>query len=132
MALAIAVVITLITLISVHILAAHVWWLPPSLTTHGPSLDHHVHLTLLITGIIFVLAQLGLAYFVWKYRDRADGRKAVYSHGNNGLEVGWTTAAAILFIGLNLLGYRIWAEMYFTPAPPDALQIEVQGQQFAY
>ncbi|PYV21678.1 MAG: cytochrome C oxidase subunit II, partial [Acidobacteria bacterium] len=85
-----------------------------------------------MTGVVFVLAQLGLAYFVWKYRERGDGRKATYSHGNNALEVGWTTAATVVFIGLNLIGYRIWANMYFSPAPPDALEIEVQGQQFAY
>ena len=128
MGLAIAVVIALITLISVYIFGAKVWWMPPSISTHGPAVDHQFNLTLVVTGAVFVLAQLGLAYFVWKYRERGDGRKATYSHGNNALEVGWTSAAAIVFIGLNLIGYRIWANMYFTPAPPDALEIEVQGQ----
>ncbi len=121
MALAMAVVIALITLISVYIFGAKVWWMPPSISTHGPAVDHQFNLTLIVTGVVFVLAQLGLAYFVWKYRERGDGRKATYSHGNNALEVGWTSAAAIVFIGLNLIGYRIWANMYFTPAAPGAL-----------
>src|SRR5437870_11324528 len=131
MALAMAVVIALITLISVYIFGAKVWWMPPSISAHGPAVDHQFNLTLIVTGVVFVLAQLGLAYFVWKYRERGDGRKATYSHGNNALEVGWTTAAAIVFIGLNLIGYRIWANMYFTPAPPDPLRSEVPRQQFA-
>jgi cytochrome c oxidase subunit 2 len=69
---------------------------------------------------------------VWKYRDRGDKRRAIYSHGNNKLEVVWTTAAAILFIGLNLMGFRAWAKMYFTGSEPGALRIEVLGEQFAF
>src|SRR6516162_2978095 len=106
--------------------------MPVDISTHGPGVDHQFGLTLAVTGIIFILAQLGLAYLVWRYRDRNDGRKATYSHGNNKYEASWTIAAAILFIGLNLMGYRIWAEMYFAPPPSDAMQIQVQGEQFAY
>src|SRR5207249_9018480 len=123
MALAMAVVIALITVISVYIFGAKVWWMPPSISTHGPAVDHQFKLTLLVTGVVFVLAQLGLAYFVWKYRDRRDNRRVVYSHGNNKLEATWTTAATILFVGLNLMGYRIWANMHFTGASPGALRI---------
>ncbi len=132
MALALALIVTLITLISVYFFWAHTWWLPEDISTHGHLIDHQMVLTFVLTGIIFVLAQLGLAYFMWKYRDRGDGRKATYSHGNNKLEATWTTAAAILFIGLNLMGYRIWADMYFVGAAPGALRIEVMGQQFAW
>jgi cytochrome c oxidase subunit II len=132
MGLAFFIVLLLITVASVYILGAHIWWYPHAISTIGPAVDHQFNLTLILTGIIFVCAQLGLGYFVWKYRDRKDSRKVIYSHGNNKLEAGWTIAAAIVFIGLNLLGYRIWANMYLTPAPPDAMQIQVQGQQFAY
>ncbi len=132
MALAIAVVLALITLVSVALFLGHVWWIPVDISAHGGPIDHQITLTFIIAGIIFVAAQLGLAYMVWKYRDRHDGRKAIYSHGNNKLEATWTIAAAILFIGLNLMGYRIWANMYFKPAPADALKIEVQGEQFAW
>ncbi len=132
MALAIAVVVALITLISVGIIWSHHWWFPIDISTHGHFIDHQMMLTLAVTGTIFVLAQLGLALFVWKYHERGDGRKAIYSHGHNTLEATWTTAAAILFIGLNLMGYRTWADMYFKPAPPDAMRVEVWGQQFQW
>ena len=132
MGLAFLIILVLITAISVYIFGAHIWWPPAAISTIGPAVDHQFGLTLAITGFIFVCAQIGLGYCVWKYRDRPDGRKAVYSHGNNKLEATWTIAAAVMFIGLNLLGYRIWAEMYLTPAPSDSLQIQVQGQQFAY
>src|SRR5437762_13949142 len=100
MGLAIAVVIALITVISVYIFGAKVWWMPPSISTHGPAVDHQFNLTPIVTGAVFVLAQLGLAYFAWKYRQRGDGRKATYAHGNNPLEAGWTTAAALSVIVL--------------------------------
>jgi cytochrome c oxidase subunit 2 len=132
MALAIALVLALITVVSVYIFWAHVWWMPVNISTHGGAVDNQFNLTLIICGVIFVLAQLGLAYFVWKYRERGDGRKAIYSHGNNKLEATWTIAAAILFISLNLMGYSVWAKMHFTGAAPNALRIQVQGEQFAY
>jgi len=132
MALGIALVLALITIISVYLFWGHVWWFPANIVTHGAAVDRQFNLTLIICGIIFVFAQLGLAYYVWKYRERGDGRKAIYSHGNNKLEATWTIAAAIVFIGLNLLGYRVWANMHFTGASPNALRIEVWGEQFQW
>lgn len=132
MALAFALVLVLITIVSVYIFAAHVWWMPVAISTHGAAVDRQFILTLVICGTIFILAQFGLAWFVFKYRDKGDGRKVIYSHGNNRLESTWTAAAAILFIGLNLMGYRIWAAMHFTGAAPGALIIQAQGQQFAW
>jgi len=132
MALAIALVLTLITVLSVSIFWARVWWFPADIVTHGAAMDHQFNLTLVICGVVFVFAQLGLAYFVWKYHDRGDGRKAVYSHGNNRLEAIWTTATAIVFIGLNLLGYSVWANTHFTGASPNALRVEVWGEQFQW
>src|SRR5208337_4014060 len=85
-ALAWAVLLVLITVVSVVIFWGHYWWFPVDISTHGAVMDHQFNLTLIICGIVFVGAQLGLALFVWKYRERGDGRKAIYSHGNNVLE----------------------------------------------
>jgi cytochrome c oxidase subunit II len=130
MGLALALVVAVFTIVSVYIFWAHIWWFPVDISTHGAAIDHQFNLTLIICGVIFVAAQLGLAWFAWKYRDRGDGRKVIYSHGHNKLEATWIIAAAILFIGLNLMGYQSWAQMHFTGAAPGALQIQVQGQQF--
>jgi len=132
MALAFALIVALITVVTVWVFAAHIYWLPQGVSTHSAAIDHQFVLTLTMCGVVFVLAQLGLAWFVYKYRDKGDGRKVIYSHGNNTMEALWTTAAAIVFIGLNLMGYRIWAAMHFTGAAPGALQIQAQGQQFAW
>ena len=132
MALAIALAVVSITVLSVYAFWTHIWWLPVDISTHGAAIDHQFMMTLTMCAVVFVLAQVGLGLFVWKYRDKGDGRKAVYSHGNNRMEVAWTLAAALVFTGLNLMGYRVWAGMHFTGSAPGSLTIEVQGQQFAY
>jgi cytochrome c oxidase subunit 2 len=86
--------------------------------------------TLVITGIIFFLAQMALGYVILRFRD--NGGRASYSHGNNKLEALWTSATAVLFVGLVLLGTNIWADVHFTEAPADAIPIEVLGKQFAW
>src|SRR5437879_13210401 len=98
MGLALGLVVTAFTLISVYIFWARIWWFPVDISTHGYAIDHQFNLTLIICGIIFVLAQLGLAWFAWKYRVRGDNRKVISSHGNNKLEATWTIAAVHLAI----------------------------------
>jgi cytochrome c oxidase subunit 2 len=132
MALALALVIALITLATVAVFAARIWWFPAVISAHGPAVDHQIVLTMYVTGAIFVLAQLALAYLIWRHRDRGDGTRARFFQGNNKLEATWTIAAAILFIGLNLMGYRVWAGLHFMGAEPGSTQIEVWGQQFAW
>ena len=130
MALTLALVIGLITLGSIYIFAAKIWWFPPIITEQGVAYDQHFMLTLVITGIIFFFAQLGLSYLIFRYRDR--GGRAHYSHGNTKLEVLWTTATAILFVGLVLWGQHIWAQVHLRGAPSAAIPIEVTGQQFVW
>jgi cytochrome c oxidase subunit 2 len=83
-----------------------------------------------VTGVTFVLSQLGLAWVVWRYRNR--GGRAAYSHGNNTMEIVWTTATVIVFIGLGFMAREAWASLHFRSAEPGALQIEVTAQQFAW
>ena len=86
--------------------------------------------TLVVVGIIFFLAQLALGYVIVKFRQ--NGGRARYSHGNNTLEKLWTTATAVLFLGLVVMGAKIWAAVHFDEAPPDAIPIEVLSKQFAF
>ncbi len=54
------------------------------------------------------------------------------THGNNNLETVWTSATALLFLGLVLMGTKIWAGVHFDQPPADAIPIEVLGKQFAW
>ncbi|MBI3895787.1 MAG: cytochrome c oxidase subunit II [Acidobacteria bacterium] len=130
MAVVLALAITVITLVSMYLFTVKTWWMPPYISEYGQAYDQHFMLTLVICGIIFFLAQLGLAYAIFRYRDR--GQKVHYSHGNNTLEAIWTSATAVLFIGLVLWGSHIWARAHLQEAPAGAVQVEAWGQQFTW
>ncbi|HUI43574.1 MAG TPA: cytochrome c oxidase subunit II [Terriglobia bacterium] len=131
-ALAVALILILLTAVSVALFWGGVGWLPVDISVNGPALDHQFTLTLLMSGALFVMAQLALAYLVWRYRERADGKRAHGRSGNRKLEAAWTLAVTVLFVGLGSIGYRLWAAMYLSAAPSDSVRIEVQGEQFAY
>jgi cytochrome c oxidase subunit II len=125
-----SLVLVALVVITVYVFVAGIWAPPASITSVGNEIDHQYHLTLLVTGTVFILSQLGLAWLVFRYRDR--GQRAHYTHGNNTMEVLWTSATLILFVGLGLLGYRAWGEVRFTQAAPDAVQVEVTANQFVF
>jgi cytochrome c oxidase subunit 2 len=132
MGLVLLVVIWLITFISTYFFVAQTWWLPHGASAAAPWIDHQFVLTFWLMGVVFVAAQVGLGYFVWKYRDRPGAEPVAYSHGNTKLEVIWTALTAILFVGLNLMGSHVWASERFEPAKPDAVKVEATGAQFAW
>ena len=132
-ALIFALFIVMLTVVTVYLFIFKAQWnpgFPPTITAFGALVDAQFQRTLLITGVVFVLAQLGLAWAVWKYRDQ--GQRATYFEGNTGMEMVWTLATLVMFVGLGIYGERAWAEAKFEGAAPGALQIEVTGQQFAW
>jgi cytochrome c oxidase subunit 2 len=129
-ALAMSVFLILMTFATVAILIARVWWFPPAITSLGHEIDTQFTRTFLITGIVFVAAQIGLAIAVLRFRDR--GQKATHFEGNNTMEILWTAATVILFVGLGLYARSAWAQVHFQGAAPGALPIEVVAQQFAW
>ena len=106
------------------------WNPPPAITPIGRDVDAQYRLTLIVTGVAFILAQLGLAFAILRYRDR--GTRARYSHGNGKLELIWTFAAAVIFLGLGFVGYRAWSAVRLVPPLPGAIRIEVVTSQFVY
>ncbi len=123
-------IVWVLTLVICYFFIGHYWWFPPPISQHGQAYDAQFNATLWVTGVIFFCAQMALGYAIVKFRDR--GGTARYSHGNNVLEVLWTSATALLFIGLALAGMRIWAAVHFEEAPADAIKIEVMAKQFAW
>jgi cytochrome c oxidase subunit 2 len=129
-ALALAIFLVLMTVITVYIFMAKIWWFPPPITNLGQEIDSQFMRTLLITGIVFVAAQFGLAIAVYRFRDH--GQKATYFEGNNTMEIVWTLATVVLFVGLGLYARNAWAQVHFIGAAPGAIPIEVTAQQFAW
>jgi cytochrome c oxidase subunit II len=125
-----ALFLTLLVAATVYAFAAHIFPAPRPITATAVLVDQQYLRTLYVAGVVFVLAQLGLAFAVFRFRDR--GRPAQYSRGSVGLEILWTSITLIVFVGLALLGRKAWALDRYTPPAPDAIQIEVTTSQFVY
>jgi len=129
---ALAVIIWILTLGSVSLFFVKKWWFPTSISEHAPAIDRQFMLTIIVVGLAFTAAQIGLGYMVWKYRDRGQKDRALYSHGSNRLEVVWTIVTAVIFIGLGIMGQSVWASLHFNKAPAGAFRVEVVAQQFQW
>src|SRR5512137_1194831 len=132
MGLVILIVIWLITFASTYFFVAKTWWLPPGASAAAAAIDNQFAVSYVLMGAVFVAAQVALGYFAWKYRDRGPSSKAVYTHGNNTMEIVWTVLTFVLFVGMNLMSSSIWASERFEPAGTGAVQVEVTGMQFAW
>src|ERR1041385_6111550 len=127
-----AVIIWIITLLSVLLFVSGKWWFPAPISEHAPALDRQFLLTISVVGIAFTAAQIGLGWMVWIYRERPATERATYTHGSNRLEVIWTIVTAVIFIGLAVMGQSVWASLHFNQAPAGAFQVEVVAQQFQW
>src|ERR1700679_524789 len=132
MGLALMALIWLITLASTYFFVAKTWWLPIGAAEAAHFIDGQLALTFVLMGIVFLAAQLSLGYIVWRYRQQPNSPPVNYSHGNTKLEIVWTVLTTVLFVGLNLMGSRVWASQRFDQAGPGAVQVEVTGMQFAW
>jgi cytochrome c oxidase subunit 2 len=109
---------------------AKTWWFPPPISQHGQAYDEQFMRTLVVVGIIFILAQFALGYVIFRFKN--NGGRASYTHGNNRLETIWTSATAILFLSLVVMGSKIWAGVHFDDAPPNSIQIQLLSKQFSW
>jgi cytochrome c oxidase subunit 2 len=128
-----AVIIWIITLLSVLLFVSGKWWFPAPISEHAPALDRQFLITIVVVGISFTAAQVGLGWMVWKYRDTGSkSDRATYSHGSNRLEVLWTIITAVIFITLGLMGQSVWAALRLHDAPAGSYSVEVVAQQFQW
>ncbi len=125
-----APIVWILTIVIVGVFIGKVWWFPPPISEHGRAYDDQFFNTMVVTGVIFFLAQMALGYVIVRFRDR--GGRASHVEGNNKLELLWTSAAGILFIGAVLLSTGIWAGVHLAPTAANALKIDVMSKQFAW
>lgn len=123
---------TVLTFAGQNLLFGHsLWWFPEGISEHASAIDAQFNRTLVIVALTFVLSQVALGYIVWQYTNKKSG-KAAYSHGNNRLEILWTGITALVFVGLGILGQRMWVELHLNEAPPEAIKVNLVAQQFQF
>ncbi|NIR47118.1 cytochrome c oxidase subunit II [candidate division KSB1 bacterium] len=103
-------------------------WLPPNVSTFGGDIDKFFYVIYYITLVVFVLVAATMVYFLIKYRYK-EGRKAKYYHGNNTLEIIWTSATFIAMIVLALVSRPVWSHIK-QELPISNIVVQVTGKQF--
>ncbi|HPH84938.1 MAG TPA: cytochrome c oxidase subunit II [Ferruginibacter sp.] len=101
-----------------------------SASVEGEKIDLMLYITIGVTGVVFVITQVLLFWFAFKYQER-DGKKAFFFPHNNKLELLWTTVPAIFLTVLVVFGLKYWFKMT-SDAPKDAVVVEITGHQFAW
>jgi cytochrome c oxidase subunit II len=97
---------------------------------HGVLVDRMLYVTLAITFIVFVITQVALFWFSYKYQEK-ENQKAFYFPHNNKLELIWTVIPAIVLTVLVGFGIFYWFKIT-GKAPKNAMVVEVTGKQFGW
>lgn len=102
---------------------------------HGVLIDRMLYITIIITFIVFVITQILLFWFCFKYQE-SDKRKAYFYPHNNKLELIWTVIPAIALSVLVGFGIIYWYKIT-GPAPKsgkggDLMEVEIVGSQFKW
>ena len=124
----IAIVLLVIVVASVlfHLMAP--WWTTP-LASNWKAMDDTLTITIVITGVFFVVINLFVVYALWRFRHRA-GRRAAYEPVNHKLERWLIGVTTVGIVALLAPGLKVYAD-YVRP-PDDALEVEVLGQQWQW
>jgi cytochrome c oxidase subunit 2 len=123
---ALALVVLVIGSVVFHLLSP--WWWTP-IATNWVFMDNMISLTFWITGFVYVVILLFVAYCVYKFRYR-EGRVAAYEPENNKLETWLTVLTSLGVAALLAPGLVVWFQ--FVTVPEDATEVEVVGQQWSW
>ncbi|RCH54818.1 cytochrome c oxidase subunit II [Mucilaginibacter hurinus] len=108
--------------------------LPDATSLHGVKIDTMFTVTTVITLIVFIITQILLFTFAFKYRG-SDKRKATYYPHNNTIEAVWTIVPAIVLTVLVVFGFTTWQKITNSvdaKDEPASIDIDITGHQFAW
>ena len=120
-----------LVLVAVGSVAFHFWspWWSTPIASNWGNIDFTITVTFWITGAVFVIVVLFMAYCVVRYRYRPENR-ADYEPENKKLEWWLSGLTAVGVIALLAPGLFVWQQ--FVTVPADATEIEVVGQQWQW
>jgi cytochrome c oxidase subunit 2 len=108
--------------------------LPAAASEHGVKIDEMFWTTTVITMIVFVITQILLFTFLFRYRYNANRRGHFLPH-NNAIEKVWTIAPAIVLTILVIFGFFTWQKItdnVDAKGEPASINIDITGHQFAW
>jgi cytochrome c oxidase subunit II len=104
-------------------------WLPRDVSEHGRTIDSLFMFILYLTGAVFIVTEMALFYFSWKYDARSSQEPVKFSHGSHALELVWTILPAVTLLFIAIYQMEAWAAAKMQ-APNIPVTAEVTGRQF--
>jgi cytochrome c oxidase subunit 2 len=127
---AIAIVLIIIVIASVAFDALTPWWSTPIASNWG-TMDTTLTITLVITGIFFIIITLFMAYAIIKFRYREGaGQRAKYEPENKKLEWRLMIITSVAICGMLAPGLVVYSD--FVNVPKEAAVFEAVGQQWMW
>jgi cytochrome c oxidase subunit 2 len=132
------------------------WWVPEGLSTHSASVDWLFYMILGITGFFFVLTELILVVFMFKFAGQPGQKGPPASPGGPGwvgkllapfkawipdehrLEMAWTAVPAAILLFIAFAQISAWAQVKYQSRLPGfvgdkaLVQLEVSARQFEW
>ncbi|MBK6832139.1 MAG: cytochrome c oxidase subunit II [Flavobacteriales bacterium] len=102
--------------------------LPLAASEQGVETDWLMNFNWVLLGIAFVITNVLLFYFAFKYVYSKD-RRAFWQPHNNKLELIWTIVPAAVLAVIIIYGLNSWNKIT-APASPDAQVVELYAKQF--
>ena len=124
MALAVLLIVLVLGSLLFHFFSP--WYFTPLASNWG-LIDFTVDITFVVTGIVFVAANLFMAYCLIRFR-HTEGRRADYEPENTKLELWLTAITTVGVIAMLAPGLVGWGQ--FVTVPEEAAEFEAVGQQW--
>ena len=124
MPLAVVLILLVVGSVVFHLVSP---WTFTELASNWGLIDFTIDITFWVTGIVFVLVNLFMAYCIIKFRFKK-GARATYEPENKKLETWLTAITAVGVAAMLTPGLFVWAS--FVNVPEDAIEVEAVGQQW--
>ncbi len=101
------------------------WWMPQNIASYGGEVDNLFNIILAITGVVFVLTEAMLCWFMFRYA-YDPRRKARYVEGNHRLELVWTAVPAVILVWIAFAQVSLWERIKYQglmPEPDEVVQV---------
>jgi len=110
------------------------FWLPVLASEIGGEIDWMFGVIYQLTMVVMVGVFAVMIAFLIIYRERAgELRRAIYSHGNNTVEVIWTLTPALILVGLAVLSESRWSDAKKErPSAAKSNVYRITARQFAW
>jgi cytochrome c oxidase subunit 2 len=103
------------------------WWLPADHSTFGKETDDLFNMILGITSVAFVLVQIALISFMWKYSESGGApRRGLFVHGHHQLEVIWTVVPAFILVFIAVVQWGTWLRIKRPANFPDEVRKKLE------